>query len=117
MAYLNRYSYLDTFENLDPFENQVERAQNAVNNLTDEKQRIWFQKFLDILKIMHFARVTLKNGAHMDVQRIAHTSSWASFFDIYNIKHYLDFSIEPVEIEEMSGKNTYSNIKTMWNSK
>ena len=111
MAYFNRYNYPD------PFENQVERAQNAVNNLTDEDKQIWFQKFLDILKVMHFARVTLKNGAHMDVQRIAHTNTWASFFDIYSIKHCLDFSIEPVEIEEMSIKNTYNNIKTMWNSK
>lgn len=111
MAYLNRNNYPD------PFENQVERAQNAVNNLTDECQQIWFQKLLDILKVMHFARVTLKNGANMDVQRIAHTNTWASFFDIYNIKHCLDFSIEPVEIEEMSIKNTYSNIKTIWNSK
>lgn len=111
MAYLNRKYYSD------PFENQVERAQNAVNNLTDEEQQIWFQKFLNILKVMHFARVTLKNGANMDVQRIAHTNTFASFFDIYNIKHCLDFSIEPVEIEEMSIKNTYSNIKTIWNSK
>ena len=111
MAYLNRYNYSD------PFENQVERAQNAVNNLTDENTQIWFQKFLDILKVMHFARVTLKNGEHMDVQRITHTNTFASFFDIYNIKHYLDFSIEPVEIEEMSIKNTYNNIKTMWNYK
>ena len=111
MAYLNRKNYPDSFEN------QVERAQNAVNNLTDECQQIWFQKFLDILKVMHFARVTLKSGANMDVQRIAHTNTFASFFDIYNIKHCLDFSIEPVEIEEMSIKNTYSNIKTIWNSK
>ena len=111
MAYLNGNNYPD------PFENQVERAQNAVNNLTDEYQQIWFQKFLDILKVMHFARVTLKSGANMDVQRIAHTNTFASFFDIYNIKHCLDFSIEPVEIEEMSIKNTYSNIKTIWNSK
>lgn len=111
MAYLNRKNYPD------PFENQVERAQNAVNNLTDECQQIWFQKLLDILKVMHFARVTLKNGANMDVQRIAHTNTWASFFDIYNIKHCLDFSIEPVEIEEMNIKNTYSNIKTIWNYK
>lgn len=111
MAYLNRKNYPDSFEN------QVERAQNAVNNLTDEDQQIWFQKFLDILKVMHFARVTLKSGANMDVQRIAHTNTFASFFDIYNIKHCLDFSIEPVEIEEMSIKNTYSNIKTIWNFK
>lgn len=111
MAYLNRKNYPDSFEN------QVERAQNAVNNLTDEYQQIWFQKFLDILKVMHFARVTLKSGANMDVQRIAHTNTFASFFDIYNIKHCLDFSIEPVEIEEMNIKNTYSNIKTMWNYK
>lgn len=111
MAYLNRNNYPV------PFENQVERAQNAVNNLTDEEQQIWFQKFLDILKVMHFARITLKSGANMDVQRIAHTNTFASFFDIYNIKHCLDFSIEPVEIEEMSIKNTYSNIKTIWNSK
>lgn len=111
MAYLNRKNYHDSFEN------QVERAQNAVNNLTDEEQQIWFQNLLDILKVMHFARVTLKSGANMDVQRIAHTNTFASFFDIYNIKHCLDFSIEPVEIEEMSIKNTYSNIKTIWNSK
>ena len=111
MVYLNRKNYPD------PFENQVERAQNAVNNLTDEDQQIWFQKFLNILKVMHFARVTLKSGANMDVQRIAHTNTFASFFDIYNIKYCLDFSIEPVEIEEMNIKNTYNNIKTMWNSK
>ena len=108
MSYFNRYNYSD------PFENQVERAQKAVNDLTDENQQIWFQKFLDILKVMHFARVTLKSGANMDVQRIAHTNTFASFFDIYNIKYHLDFSIEPVEIEEMCIKNTYSNIKTMW---
>ena len=57
MVCLNRNNYPD------PFENQVERAQKAVNDLTDEDQQIWFQKFLDILKVMHFARVTLKSGA------------------------------------------------------
>lgn len=108
MVYYNRYNFPD------PFENQVDRAQKAVNDLTDENQQIWFQKILDILKVKHFVRITLKSGYSLDVQKIAHTNTFASFFDIYNIKHYLDFSIKPVEIEEMCVKNTYSNIKTMW---
>ena len=41
-----------------------------------------------------------KNGKPLRVTRIAYTMYTASFFDVYNIRHLINFEIKPEEIGE-----------------
>ena len=60
----------------------------------------WFQILLDILKNEKETVVYGKNGKPLRVTRIAHTMFTASFFDVYNIRHLINFEIKPEEIDE-----------------
>jgi hypothetical protein len=93
----------------DTFENQIERAQRAVDERPEE-YKIWCQTLLDILKQCRFATVVSKTGVSIDVQRIAHTNTWASFFDVFNQIHMFDISILPVENEELGINRKYSKL-------
>lgn len=93
----------------DPFENQVERAQKAVDECPEE-YKIWCQTLLDILKQCRFATVVSKTGVSIDVQRIAYTNMWASFFDVYNQLHRFDPNILPTEAEELGINRKYSKL-------
>ena len=93
----------------DTFENQVERAQRAVDGCPEEHKE-WCQALLDILKQCRFATVVSKTGVSIDVQRIAYTNAWASFFDVFNQIHKFDISILPVETEELGIKRQYSKL-------
>ena len=55
---------------------------------------------MDILKDKKSAVVYGKNGKLLRVTHIAHTMYSASFFDVYNIKHLINFEIKPKEIDE-----------------
>ena len=93
----------------DTFENQVERAQRAINTYKEEYKQ-WFQLLLDILKQHRFATIVSKTGISIDVQRIAYTNTWASFFDVFNQIHKFDISIFPVETEELGINRSYSKL-------
>jgi hypothetical protein len=93
----------------DTFENQIERAQRAVDECSEE-YKIWCQTLLDILKQCRFATVVSKTGVSIDVQRIAYTDTWASFFDVFNQIYKFDISILPVETEELGINRKYSKL-------
>ena len=97
MSYLRKYYQQKANDTL---ENQIERAQRAVDNCPEEYKE-WCQALLDILKQCRFATI---------VQRIAYTSAWASFFDVFNLIHKFDTSILPVEAEELGIKRQYSKL-------
>lgn len=84
----------------EPFDSQRNRAQDAINDCFSEDIRNWFQVLLNILIKKGYARVTLKDSSLLDVSKIAYTSIYASFFDIFN-SNLIDFSILPVEITEL----------------
>ena len=89
-------------------------AENSILNLDfNSTERIWFTKLLDILKSGKFARIMLNkpypghkiddyvdNYYWCDVQKIAHTSRFASFFDIYNHMNMVDMNVEPFVVDE-----------------
>lgn len=90
----------------DPVENQIKRAEYAINDLSKNPNEYeWFQILLDILKDKKIAVVYGKNGKPLRVTHIAHTFYLtASFFDVYHIRHLIDFEIKPKEIgEEIEG--------------
>lgn len=92
----------------DPFENQIERAEYAIDKLqTPEKE--WFIELLNILKNNQCARVIGNNRKELDVTKIAHTYEYASFFDVFNSKHFFDINIKPIYIKEKPNK-TISNF-------
>ena len=93
----------------DTFENQVERAQKAVDGCPEEYKE-WCQALLDILKQCRFATIVSKTGIPIDVQRIAYTNTWSSFFDVFNQIHRFDISILPVEAEELGINRKYSKL-------
>lgn len=93
----------------DTFENQIERAQKAVDKCPEE-YKIWCQTLLDILKQCRFATVILKTGVVIDVQRIAYTNAWASFFDVFNQINEFDISILPIETEKLNINHKYSKL-------
>ena len=91
------------------FEDQVINAQKAVDDCNEE-YKLWFQILLDILKQHKFATIVSKTGIFIDVQRIAYTNTWASFFDVYNQLHRFDLNVLPVEVEELSINRSYSKL-------
>ena len=99
------------------FEEMVDAAQSSIDSyghyfaekrpLTCEKEKEWLQKLLDILKEEKYATIQADNGRPVDVQAIAHTGTYASFFDVYNHINMFNFEIDPVVTEDC--KNHYSN--------
>ena len=86
---------------IDTIENQIKRAEHAINDLSKQSnEQEWFQILLDLLKDKKEAVVYGKNGKPLRVTRIAYTMYTASFFDVYNIRHLIDFEIKPEEIGE-----------------
>lgn len=98
----------------DTFEKQVERAQNAVYNTKIDAEKEWLYELLYILKGKKYATIIGKNGSFIDVQRIAYTHNFASFFDIVNNLHRVDIEALPIITEELvyPYKNLFSPSKT-----
>ena len=71
-----------------PFDERVKTAENAVNQLKGY-QKQWFRRLLDLLINKHCVRIWKKNNAPLDVQAIADTGDYLSFFDVYNHIHYM----------------------------
>lgn len=93
----------------DSFDNQCQRAQKVVDSCSSEDVRLWYQNLLDILKTKRYARVRLKDGSSLDVQRIAYTNAYASFFDCFNTDHLIDLSVRPALIEKLEFTIKYSH--------
>ena len=99
------------------FEEMANTAQKSIDKyhsyyartlrLTYEEEKEWLQKLLDILKEKKYATIQANNGKPVDVEAIAHTCTYASFFDVYNHINVFNFGIDPVVTEEC--KNHYSN--------
>ena len=73
-------------------------------NITTEELKEWFIELLNILKNNQCARVIGNNRKQLDVTKIAHTYSYASFFDVFNSKHLFDINIKPICIKEKPNK-------------
>lgn len=99
---------------LDTFEKQVERAQNAVYNTKIDAEKEWLYELLYILKGKNYATITGKNGSFIDVQCIAYTHNFASFFDIVNNLHRVDIDALPIVTEKLTYpyKNLFTPSKT-----
>ena len=99
------------------FEEEVNAAQKSIDRyysyyartlrLTYEEEKKWLQKLLDILKEKKYATIQSNNGKPVDVVAIAHTYTYASFFDVYNHMNIFNLGIDPVVTEEY--KNSYFN--------
>lgn len=99
------------------YQEMVDAAQSSIHKycdyfaknrpLTCEKEKEWLQKLLDILKEKKYATIQSNNGKPVDVAAIAHTYTYASFFDVYNHMNVFNFGIDPVVTEEC--KNSYFN--------
>ena len=90
-------------------------AKRAIGGLADEKKREWFTKLFNILVEGKYARIKFNkpypkyfwreeyvhNLTIVDVQAIAYTSSFASFFDIFNHDDFVDFNVMPVVTEKL----------------
>lgn len=99
----------------DPIEKQIERAERAINQRIDSKEKEWLTKLLNILKDDVVATVYDKSGKALDVIRIAHTSTWASFFDVCNLINRMDLEVDPIIIDPNSpslNRTYYKFIKT-----
>jgi len=85
-----------------PFDERVKDANNAVNQL-EGYQKQWFRRLLDLLISWHYVRIWKKNNAPLDVQAIADTGNYLSFFDVYNHIHYMkiNYSRFPEPIQEL----------------
>ena len=102
----NYYSYWRLSN--EPFDSQCQRAQEAidrfsteVDRFSSEEVRLWYQNLLDILKTKNCARIRLEDGRSLDVQRIAYTNKYLSFFDCLSVKHLIDFSTLPEVIDKL----------------
>lgn len=93
---------------LDSFERQVKRAQDAVNGMKTDEEKKWFQILLDILKGEKYATVTFDDGAIVDVSAIAHTYTYASFFDVFNRRYKMDLTIPPTITEKLKNRLKYN---------
>lgn len=93
----------------EPFSSQCRRAQEAVDRISSEDVRLWYQNLLDILKAKGYARVRLKDGSSLDVGRVAYTYSYASFFDCLAMKRLIDLSVFPAVIDKLECTINYSH--------
>lgn len=100
------------------FEEQIISAQDAigsyhficpnnvcnVNNPFSENLTNWLQCLLEILKKKKYATIQTKNGKLIDVQRIAYTYEYASFFDVYNNIKIFNTDCNPVITNKLENK-------------
>ena len=72
--------------------NEIQRARDSLRpSWYDGKTINYFNKVIDILEAGKYARVKLTDstyeGAIIDIERVAFTNRFASFFDISNYRH------------------------------
>ena len=85
----------------DSFESQIKRAESAINQIESDEMRVWLSCILNTLKMGKYARIQTISGDFIDVEAIAFTHAFASFFDVYNHREKFNTSIQPVLVEEL----------------
>lgn len=96
-------------------EDLVHRTVESVkaNNKLSVDEKKWLLAILDILKSGGYARV-LADGCLIDIERIADTHTFASFFDVYNHLYKFETKVMPVRINKLV--NRYENLldRELW---
>ena len=85
----------------DSFESQIKRAERAINRIESDEMGVWLSCILNALKMGKYARIQTISGDFIDVEAIAFTHAFASFFDVYNHIGKFNTSIQPVLVEEI----------------
>ena len=85
----------------DSFESQIKRAERAINRIESDEMGVWLSCILNALKMGKYARIQTISGDFIDVEAIAFTHAFASFFDVYNHIGKFNTSIQPVLVEEL----------------
>ena len=85
----------------DSFESQIKRAESAINRIESDEMRVWLSCILNTLKMGKYARIQTISGDFIDVEAIAFTHAFCSFFDVYNHIEKFNTSIQPVLVEEL----------------
>lgn len=94
----------------DTFDSQVKRARRAIFKSTlTRKERVWLLHILFILRMRGYVRVLSKYGRLIDIEAVAYTSTYASFFDVYNHITWYDLDVWPVEIVKL--ENSYKPLE------
>ena len=83
------------------FESQIKRAESAINQIESDEMRVWLSCILNTLKMGKYARIQTISGDFIDVEAIAFTHAFCSFFDVYNHIEKFNTSIQPVLVEEL----------------
>ena len=83
------------------FESQIKRAESAINRIESDEMRVWSSCILNALKMGKYARIQTISGDFIDVEAIAFTHAFCSFFDVYNHIEKFNTSIQPVLVEEL----------------
>ena len=83
------------------FESQIKRAESAINRIGSDEMRVWLSCILNALKMGKYARIQTISGDFIDVEAIAFTHAFCSFFDVYNHIENFNTSIQPVLVEEL----------------
>ena len=86
-----------------PKEQEFQMAEEAIEALSDPVEKEWFRKLLDILRKGKRAIVFTTLGDEMDVIKLSHTTTYASFFDVINKHLYFDISKPPQESDDCRG--------------
>ena len=98
----------------DSFESQIKRAEMAINRIESDEMRVWLSCILNALKMGKYARIQTISGDFIDVEAIAFTHAFASFFDVYNHREKFNTSIRPVLVEEIQytlKRNNYDKVE------
>ena len=85
----------------DSFKSQIKRAESAINEIESNEMRVWLSCILNALKMGKYARIQTISGDFIDVEAIAFTHAFCSFFDVYNHIEKFNTSIQPVLVEEL----------------
>ena len=85
----------------DSFESQIKRAERAINRIESDEMGVWLSCILNALKMGKYARIQTISGDFIDVEAIAFTHAFCSFFDVYNHIGKFNTSIQPVLVEEL----------------
>jgi hypothetical protein len=91
----------------EPKDAQLKQARKGIEEVAKECDRPWFERLLHILEQDRYATVTTTDGRPVDVQAVAYTATYASFFDILNHAIYFNTDVFPTEVENLS--NTYDS--------
>ena len=92
----------------DSFESQIKRAERAINRIESDEMRVWLSCILNALKMGKYARIQTISGDFIDMEAIAFTHAFCSFFDVYNHIGKFNTSIQPVLVEELQLQYKYN---------